>query len=276
MRIIPFLKMDGLGNDFAVIDERKQSFGLSNKDIVKMANRKTGVGFDQLIVIANPANPKEHAAAMKIYNADGSAAGACGNGTRCIGKVLLEETGLSSLKIEAPGERVLEVFAGKLITANMGKPNLDWKSIPLAENIDTLELPKIVAGLPRPVAVNVGNPHAVFFVSDLEKVDVEKQGALVEKHHLFPERTNVEFVEVKKPNHLRMKVWERGAGITKACGTGACASLVAAVRKGLAQNSAKVEMDGGELNITWSENGDILMTGAAHQSFAGNFFPDED
>ncbi len=276
MRIIPFLKMDGLGNDFAVIDERKQSFGLSNKDIVKMANRKTGVGFDQLIVIANPANPKEHAAAMKIYNADGSAAGACGNGTRCIGKVLLEETGLSSLKIEAPGERILEVFAGKLITANMGKPNLDWKSIPLAENIDTLELPKIVAGLPRPVAVNVGNPHAVFFVSDLEKVDVEKQGALVEKHHLFPERTNVEFVEVKKPNHLRMKVWERGAGITKACGTGACASLVAAVRKGLAQNSAKVEMDGGELNITWSENGDILMTGAAHQSFAGNFFPDED
>ncbi len=276
MRIIPFLKMDGLGNDFAVIDERKQSFGLSNKDIVKMANRKTGVGFDQLIVIANPANPKEHAAAMKIYNADGSAAGACGNGTRCIGKVLLEETGLSSLKIEAPGERVLEVFAGKLITANMGKPNLDWKSIPLAENIDTLELPKIVAGLPRPVAVNVGNPHAVFFVSDLEKVDVEKQGALVEKHHLFPERTNVEFVEVKNPKHLRMKVWERGAGITKACGTGACASLVAAVRKGLAQNSAKVEMDGGELNITWSENGDILMTGAAHQSFAGNFFPDED
>lgn len=276
MRIIPFLKMDGLGNDFAVIDERKQSFGLSNKDIVKMANRKTGVGFDQLIVIANPANPKEHAAAMKIYNADGSAAGACGNGTRCIGKVLLEETGLSSLKIEAPGERILEVFAGKMITANMGKPNLDWKSIPLAENIDTLELPKIVAGLPRPVAVNVGNPHAVFFVSDLEKVDVEKQGALVEKHHLFPERTNVEFVEVKKPNHLRMKVWERGAGITKACGTGACASLVAAVRKGLAQNSAKVEMDGGELNITWSENGDILMTGAAHQSFAGNFFPDED
>lgn len=276
MRIIPFLKMDGLGNDFAVIDERKQSFGLSNKDIVKMANRKTGVGFDQLIVIANPANPKEHAAAMKIYNADGSAAGACGNGTRCIGKVLLEETGLSSLKIEAPGERILEVFAGKLITANMGKPNLDWKSIPLAENIDTLELPKIVAGLPRPVAVNVGNPHAVFFVSDLEKVDIEKQGALVEKHHLFPERTNVEFVEVKNPNHLRMKVWERGAGITKACGTGACASLVAAVRKGLAQNSAKVEMDGGELNITWSENGDILMTGAAHQSFAGNFFPDED
>lgn len=275
MRVIPFLKMDGLGNDFAVIDERKKSFGLSDKDIIKMANRKTGVGFDQLIVIANPANPEQHIAAMKIYNADGSGAGACGNGTRCVGKILLQETGLSSLKIEAPDNRILEVFAGKLITVNMGKPNLDWQDIPLAEPADTRELPKLAAGLPRPVAVNVGNPHAVFFVDDLNLVNLEKQGPEIENHQLFPKRTNVEFVEVKAPNHLRMKVWERGAGVTMACGTGACASLVAAVRRGLCQNTARVEMDGGELSITWNEVGDILMTGAAHQAFAGNFFPDE-
>ena len=275
MRVIPFLKMDGLGNDFVIIDERQKSFGLSDKDIIKMADRKTGVGFDQLIVIANPINPAEHTAAMKIYNADGSTAGACGNGTRCVGKVLLAETGKASLKIEAPGNRVLEVFAGKQITANMGKPNLDWHGIPLAEEVDTLGLPKIAEGLPRPSAVNVGNPHVIFFVMDLVKVDVEKYGPIVENHHLFPERTNVEFVEVKAQDHLRMKVWERGAGMTKACGTGACASLVAAVRRGLCRRSAKVEMDGGELQITWSENGDILMTGDAHQSFAGSFFPDE-
>jgi diaminopimelate epimerase len=272
MRKIPFVKMDGLGNDFMIIDERKKSYKLTAENIVRLANRKTGVGFDQMIILRKPSDPKLHAAKMVIFNADGSSAGACGNGARCVGKLLLDEKKAQSLKIEAPHDRVLEVFKGEQITVNMGKPKTAWNDIPLAKSTDTLSVVGIVDDLPLPVAVNVGNPHAVFFVKEVMSLDITKFGPIIENHEMFPERTNVEFAEILAPDHIRMRVWERGAGVTAACGTGASATLVAAVRKGLSNREAKIEMDGGTLTISWTWEGDVLMTGDTNMAFEGTAF----
>ncbi|MGN0904491.1 MAG: diaminopimelate epimerase [Alphaproteobacteria bacterium] len=272
MKTVPFIKMDGLGNDFVIIDNRNGYTSLTAQDVVRMGNRKTGVGFDQMILI----EPSDKAfARMKIYNADGSFAGACGNGTRCVAKLLMDETEKTSLALEAPDGKILKAFRespSALVTVNMGKPRLSWDEIPLAEETDTLSLNGIHDELPPPVAVSMGNPHAVFFVDDVENTDIARLGPQVENHPLFPQRTNVEFVQVIRPDLLRMRVWERGTGVTMACGTGACATLVAAVRRGLSTGKAEIRMDGGSLFVEWENNIDILMTGDTHCSFSGTAF----
>ena len=270
MTQIPFIKMDGLGNDFVIIDNRAGGVRLTTEQVVAIGNRKTGVGFDQMIVLE-----KSDKAAVKIlfFNADGSTAGACGNGSRCTGKLLMDEAGSNAVEMESPDGRILKAFretAEGLVTVNMGKPRLLWSEIPLANETDTLSVP-VLPELPDACCVSMGNPHAVFFVQDVENFDVAKFGSVIEKHALFPQRANVEFAEVLAPDLIRMRVWERGAGITEACGTGACATLTAAVRRGLSAQKAEIRMDGGSLWIEWKDRTDILMTGKTHCAFTGTY-----
>lgn len=267
MKQIPFVKMDGLGNDFVIIDARKNKISLTPALIQKIANRKTGVGFDQLIVLKKS---KVCDVKMEIYNADGSTAGACGNGTRCVSSLIFEETKNKKITLEAPYKKVLTAWRGKLITVDMGKPQIDWQDIPLSKKSDTLNV-KILPGLPPAVCTSMGNPHAVFFMKNVEKLDITKLGPKVENNKLFPQRTNVEFAQILSPQKIRMRVWERGAGITMACGSGACATLAGAVRRGLIKNKAAIIMDGGTLFIEQKE-GRILMSGPVNKSFCGVYF----
>ena len=268
MTQIPFIKMDGLGNDFVIIDNRAGGVHLTTEQIIAIGNRKTGVGFDQMIVLE-----KSNKAAVKIlfFNADGSTAGACGNGSRCTGKLLMDEAGNNAVDMESPDGRILKAFRETedgLVTVNMGRPRLLWSEIPLENETDTLSV-SVLPELPDACCVSMGNPHAVFFVKDVERFDVAGFGSIIEKHALFPQRTNVEFAEVFAPDLIRMRVWERGAGITEACGTGACATLTAAVRRGLSAQKAEIRMDGGSLWIEWKDKTDILMTGKTHCAFTG-------
>lgn len=268
MRKLPFTKMDGLGNDFVIIDNRAGDVHLKTKQIVEMGNRKTGIGFDQLIVLE-----KSDKVAVKIlfFNADGSTAGACGNGSRCTGKLLMDLLNTNFMQMESPDGRILTASretADGLVTVNMGPPRLLWDEIPLAQEADTLSVP-LSDELPDAVCVSMGNPHAVFFIEDAENFDPARLGPEIEHHRMFPQRTNVEFAEVVRPDLIRMRVWERGTGITEACGTGACATLVAAVRRGLSARKAEIKMDGGSLWIEWNDKSDILMTGQTHCAFTG-------
>lgn len=265
VRMINFTKMHGLGNDFVIIDGRQTSFDLTAKWISEIADRHRGVGCDQLIVVENQQDNKAYAF-VRFYNSDGSESGACGNGTRCVADMLLNEAGVDEIVLETtPGLLVCKRAEGGQVQVNMGAPRLNWDQIPLSKECDTLHLP--LDG--DPVAVNVGNPHCVHFVENAEEVFVERLGKMIEVDPLFPQRTNVEFVEVKNRQSLRMRVWERGAGITQACGTGACASAVAAIRRGLTDHKVTVTLDGGELIIEWPEGGDILMTGPVAYVYEG-------
>jgi diaminopimelate epimerase len=264
-----FIKMHGLGNDFVILDLRDGTSPPAPHKIAAIANRKTGIGCDQLIILEPKKNP-ESALFMAIYNQDGSEAEACGNATRCVASLIMNETGKDMV--------VIETVAGTLpcwkepdgrITADMGEPKFGWKDIPLAKEIDTLHLGIGEGEVKDPVGVNVGNPHAVFFVKDVEKLDVKTIGPGFESHELFPRKVNVEFVEVRSPTELRMRVWERNAGETHACGSGACATLVAAVRRGLAERKADIVLDGGTLSIHWRDDNRVLMTGAAALVFDG-------
>jgi len=269
-----FLKMHGLGNDFVVIDARNQPYAPTEAEVRSIADRKTGVGCDQFIVVEPPKNAEAHAF-MRIRNADGGEVEACGNAARCVGWLLLEETGGELVVFETVAGLLEARRAGKdLITVDMGPARLEWTAIPLAQPVDTLHLPLSQGGVSDPVAVNMGNPHAVFFVPDAEAVPVAEIGPGLEHHPLFPERTNVEFASVESRTRIRMRVWERGAGITRACGTGACATLVAAARRGLTERKADVVLDGGTLTIEWLEDGRVLMTGPVAVSFTGRLSPD--
>jgi len=271
MKEIKFTKMHGLGNDFVVIDDRDGSHCIGEVEARAIGNRRLGIGFDQLLIL-EPATLDEAGVFMRIRNPDGSEAGACGNGTRCVASVIMNETGLNIVNIETiAGLLKAETMANGLIRVDMGWAGLDWQDIPLSNEMNTLELAITSGPLSNPVAVNMGNPHAVFFVPDADQVDMEKWAMPVEKHDFFPERTNVEVVSVKSTDHLRMRVWERGAGITDACGSGACAALVAANRRGLSGRKATVTLDGGDLTIEWLDNNRVLMTGPVSTSFSGTF-----
>lgn len=267
MKQIPFIKMDGLGNDFVIIDCRKKDISLPPSLIQKMSNRKTGIGLDQLIVLKKS---KTCDVKMEIYNADGTTAGACGNGTRCVSSLIFEETKKKKITLQAPGNKILTAWRGKQITVDMGEPKTDWQDIPLNKKADTLNL-KILSGLPTAVCTSMGNPHAVFFVKDIEKLDIAKLGPQVENHKMFPQKTNVEFAQILGPEKIRMRVWERGTGITLACGSGACATLAGAIRRGLVKNKAAIIMDGGTLTIE-QKQGRILMSGPVNKSFSGIYF----
>lgn len=265
-----FKKMHGLGNDFVIFDARVKDIKLSREQIQKIADRKRGIGCDQLIVIETSKSFQE-IYFMRIYNPDGSEAEACGNATRCVADLLMREDNVDQLVIETV-VGALNCFRADngQVTVHMGEPKLSWDEIPVSEKCDTLHLP--LEG--HPVGVSMGNPHCVFFVDgsvdDMGDDGVEKQGKRFETDPLFPNRTNVEFVEVLSPNHVRMRVWERGAGITQACGSGACAVAVAAIRRGLTERKVTVTLDGGDLIIEWpTDNAQVAMTGPVSYVFDG-------
>lgn len=270
MTAVPFVKMHGLGNDFVVIDARERPVRLDAAQARAIGDRHRGVGFDQLLVIERPRSPGVADAFMRILNPDGGEAGACGNGTRCVADLLMKESGRDKLVIETvSGLLDAERAPGGRVTVDMGPARLDWRDIPLAEAADTLRVPVALGPLKEPVAVNMGNPHAVFFVGDVDKIDLASLGPVLERHKMFPERANIEVAQVLSPDRVRLRVWERGAGITLACGSGACATLVAAARRGLTGRKATIVVDGGELGIEWLKDGHVLMTGPVAVSFTG-------
>ena len=258
---LSFRKMHGLGNDFVIVDARGGGNPVTPALARALGDRHFGVGFDQLAVILDADDGDGAAAALVFYNADGSLSATCGNATRCVAALLLAETGRTALTLRTErGLLSCEDAGGGLYRVNMGPPQLDWDEIPLAKPLDTLHLP--IAG--DPVAVGMGNPHCVFFVDDAEEVDLEARGAEIEHHPLFPERTNVEFVQVLAPDEIRLRIWERGTGVTLASGSCSCAAVVAAARRGLTGRRVTVRVDGGVLEIDWRDDGVWLAGPVAH------------
>ena len=266
----PFIKMHGLGNDFVVIDARDRPLALSNQEAQAIADRHSGVGCDQLLILEKPAKPNLADVFMRILNADGSESGACGNGTRCVADLLMRESGRDKLVIEtAAGLLDAERAAGGRVSVDMGPARLDWREIPLKEACDTNHVPLALGPLKDPAAVNMGNPHAVFFVDDAAKIDLAALGPVLERHAMFPERANIGVAQLIGPDRLRLRVWERGVGITLACGSGACAAAVAAARRGLTGRKVAIELERGELELEWLKDGHVLMTGPVAVSFTG-------
>lgn len=267
---IPFRKMHGLGNDFVVIDNRLKTFNLSQNHLRHMANRHLGIGCDQVIVLEPPGGLGADVF-MRIYNPDGSESGACGNATRCVASLIMEERQAGSCVIETiSGLLGCRAVAGDMVEVDMGAPRLNWDEIPLSEDRDTLH-PGIEYALSEAVIVNMGNPHCVFFVGDVNAIPLHEIGPGFERHPLFPQKTNVEFAQILEPGKIRMRVWERGAGVTMACGSGACAVMVAAARRGLCGRSAEIILDGGSLFLNWREDDHhVLMTGPATSVFTGS------
>lgn len=265
-----FTKMHGLGNDFVIVDQRDGAESFDEKTVIDICNRRTGIGCDQLIHIKKPKSADADIF-LDMYNKDGSPLRACGNGTRCVASIWMDESGKDSCVIETVAG-LLECTRADddMVTVNMGKPKLGWQDIPLAEDADTLSLGVMNGRLNNPVAVNMGNPHTVFFVDDAEKADVAGVGAQVERHVMFPDRTNVEFAQILADDKIRVRVWERGAGVTQACGSGACATMVAAVRRGLTGRKAEIILDGGSLYLEWrAEDEHVMMTGPVAYVFKG-------
>lgn len=267
--MISFTKMHGLGNDFVVLDLRAGIPAPDADTARAIADRRRGVGCDQLILI-EPADLAGADVRLRFLNADGSESGACGNGTRCVASQLLKETGANRLVLQTLAGRLEAAPAANgLYTVDMGPPNLDWNAIPLAEQCDTLHLPIALGPLEDAVAVNMGNPHCVFFVDDAEDIELATFGPQIEHHPLFPERTNVEVATIVDRGRIRLRVWERGAGITLACGSGACATAVAAARRGLADRRVELMMDGGSLIVEWRADDHVMLTGPVATSFTG-------
>jgi len=256
------MKMHGLGNDFVVVDERDGIARVDANVARAVADRHRGVGFDQLAVMSLQGNADVH---LTFYNADGSTAGACGNATRCIARHIMDETGKSDLTLTTDrGTLLARDAGGGLTSVNMGQPQLTWAEVPLARDVDLDALP--IDG--APLATGMGNPHCTFFVVDAEAVDLEARGAEMEHHPLFPLRTNVQFAHVVGPDHLRMRVWERGVGVTLASGSSSCATAVAAHRKGLTGREVRIDLDGGTIQIDWRDDG-VWMTGPTAHVFDG-------
>lgn len=275
---LPFTKMHGLGNDFVVIDARrgKPAAGveISAARAAAIADRRTGVGCDQFILIEDAPDGESHAF-MRIRNADGGEVDACGNATRCIGAVLLDEIDGEEVRVRTGADLLTVRRAGYgLVTVDMGIPRGDWDDIPLAAEADTLHLDLSCGPLSDPAAVSMGNPHATFFVDDIDSVPIALVGPELEHDPIFPERANIGVAQILAPDRMRLRVWERGAGLTSACGTGACAAVVNANRRDLAGRRMVVVVDGGELLIDWREDrpgeqGRVFMIGPAATSFSG-------
>jgi diaminopimelate epimerase len=277
---IAFRKMHGLGNDFVVIDRRRADIRVDGAVARALADRHKGIGCDQLIVIEEPRDPTAQAF-IRIINADGSEAEACGNGTRCIARLIAEETGSSRVRLETlAGLLDAELLADLRVAVDMGPARTGWRDIPLAREMDTLRVDLAVGNLANPVCTSIGNPHATFFVGDADAVDLARLGPLLEYDKLFPERANIGVATVRDRRRIRLRVWERGVGETLACGSAACAALVAAHRRGLTERQASVTLDGGDLDILWRPNGEqpdgeaggghVMMTGPATFAFEGS------
>ncbi len=263
---LAFLKMHGLGNDFVVIDARRRDNPMTPALARVIGHRHFGIGFDQLALIRMEGD----ITAVDYWNSDGSLSGACGNATRCVARLMMAETGDNSVILRTGrGDLMCEDAGNGLIRVNMGQPQLDWQDVPLAENVDTINLP--IDG--APAATGMGNPHCSFFVNDAAAVDLDELGPRIENHALFPERTNVQVVQVLDRSDLRVRVWERGVGHTLASGSSSCAVTVAAVRKGLTDRKVTVHLDGGDLEIEWREDG-VWMTGPTMLVSSGSLSPE--
>ncbi len=263
---LPFMKMHGLGNDFVIVDARAHPQPISAELARGIGHRQFGVGFDQLAVIENGSAD----AHLVFYNSDGSTSAACGNATRCIARFLMDETGKSRLALTTERGTLTAQDAGQGLTSvNMGQPQLNWQDIPLAKEMDTLELP--IEG--RPTATGMGNPHCTFFVEDAEAVPLAQFGPTIEHHPLYPERTNVQVAQIVGPDHIRMRVWERGVGTTLASGSSSCATAVAAARRGLTGRKVQIDLDGGTLWVDWRDDG-VWMTGPTAHVFSGTLTPE--
>ncbi|MEM7438067.1 MAG: diaminopimelate epimerase [Pseudomonadota bacterium] len=263
---IPFLKMHGLGNHFVIIDARASVDPITPDRAQAIGDRFRGVGYDQLAVLTSSV---EADVDVTFWNSDGSQAGACGNASRCIARLMMEETGREAVSLRTERGVLPAQLKDGAISVNMGQPQLNWQDVPLARDADLNALP-----LPgAPSAVGMGNPHCVFFVDDVAGVDLETDGPRFEHDPLFPNQTNVEFIQVIDRQNLRMRVWERGTGVTLACGSGACAAQVAAHRRGLTDATVTIHLDGGPLEIERAEDG-IWMTGATQKVFSGVFDPE--
>ncbi len=309
MPMIPFRKMNGLGNDFLVVDARRAAVRPSPAVIRALADRKTGVGFDQFITIERGRAPAD--AFMRIDNADGGEVEACGNATRCVGQLIMDESGRDTAAIETvvgllfvrpagpranplpSGERVSPKATGEgvgrpssgvrsfdLISVDMGVPKFGWRDIPLAEEFrDTRAIELQIGPIEAPVlhspsVANIGNPHAIFWVDDVDAYDLARFGPLLENHPIFPERANISLAHVTAPDAIRLRTWERGVGETRACGTAACAALVCAARTKRTERAATITLPGGDLFIEWDARDHIWMTGPAELEFTGAFDPE--
>ena len=275
-KTVRFRKMNGLGNDFVVLDVRAHALALKAAQIAAIADRKRGIGCDQVIAL----EPSEFADVfMRIWNADGGEVGACGNAARCVAALLVAERGSPHVMIETEsGLLEATLNQDRSVTIDMGAPRFNWDEIPLAEPFDDtrrITLQTDDPELSAPSVVNVGNPHCIFFVSDVEANDLGRLGPSLEHHKLFPERANISLAQVTGPGSLRLRSWERGAGLTRACGTAACAAVVAAVRRGLTGRVVTVTLPGGDLVIDWREDDDhILMTGPFALDYEGTLPPE--
>ncbi len=273
-----FLKMHGLGNDFVLLDARNAAFDLTPARRRAIADRRRGVGCDQLIVLEKPT---EHEADvfMRIYNPDGGEAGACGNATRCVASVLMEERQTDHVTVQTVSGLLDSQKAGiaadglPAISVDMGLARLDWRDIPVSEACDTNHMPVGLGPLQDPVGTSMGNPHATFFVDDAAAIPLGELGPKLERHQFFPERANIGVAQLVDEDRLRLRVWERGAGLTLACGSGACAAVVAATRRGLVKRKAQVIVDGGTLAVEWLRDDHVLMTGAIALAFKGELDP---
>lgn len=273
----PFVKMHGLGNDFAIFDARDaadaERFCMTSLIAKALGNRRTGIGFDQGIVLKES---QEADVYMEIWNNDGGEVEACGNASRCIAKILMDEKGAPSCTIETKAGILTAHRKDTLISVDMGVADMRWASVPLYQATDTKLVDLNIEGLPPACCLSVGNPHAVFFVDNVMTVPVEELGPQIEQHWMFPEKVNASFVEFRA-DHLRVRVWERGVGMTRACGTAACAAMVAANRRDLLGRSATVVLDGGELHVKWQEDGRVIMTGPVSHVYEGvALIPDDE
>ena len=296
-----FIKMHGLGNDFVIFDWRHTNRDMPADAARLIADRRRGIGCDQIMILRAPnsgphfGKNKDSDLFLEMLNADGSHAGACGNGTRCVADLMMREAGTDRLMIETvsgdlacwrvgydnvPGH-IIEggqtIENSEAISVDMGAPGLRWQDIPLAQDADTQSV-LLDDNLPPAVCVSMGNPHAVLFFEDVAGLDIAALGRDLEVHQLFPERANIEFVSKLSDNHFRMRVWERGAGITDACGSGACAVAVAAIQRGLAGRDVRITLDGGDLYLSWPEDGPhaghVIMTGPVSYVAQGNLSQD--
>ncbi len=264
-----FIKMHGLGNDFVMVDAREVPFALSDASARALADRRTGVGCDQIVVLEAARNGHTDVF-LRFWNSDGGEVDACGNGTRCAAALVMSESGRNAIAIETVAGLLGAQAAGPgRVTVDMGEALLGWREIPLARDQDTLHLELARESLRDPVAVNMGNPHAVFFVDDAAAIDLATLGPRLEHDPIFPERANIGIAQLTGPDALRLRVCERGAGVTRACGTGACAAAVAAARRGLTGRRVTVTLDGGPLEIEWRDDGHVMMTGPVATAFTG-------
>ena len=267
MQKIEFIKMHGLGNDFVIIDNRINSILITPSIINKLSDRKFGAGCDQLIIINKSIGNED--ARIEIFNPGGDKAEACGNGTRCVAKLLFEESKKKSINILSDAGILNATYKNENnISVNMGKINTKWDKIPLTKEMDTMNVPIEIKGFSSGVAVNIGNPHIVFFGDIINEVDLNNVGPKIENHEFFPNKTNVEFIKILNENKIKMRVWERGAGITLACGSGACAAVYAGMKKNLLSINVEVILAKGSFHIL-IKNDMAIMTGPAEISFKG-------